>query len=147
MAVGLLRPDEGRSLVFGVDVWAQPLPARRLLGVLPDGLALPERLTDRELLTYLGQLHGLGAATVAARTGELLDVLGLTGDAERTLVVDYSTGMRKKIGGWRSHCCTARGCWCSTSRSKRSTRCPRRRSNGSSTDSWPAAVRCCCPAM
>lgn len=98
MAVGLLRPDEGRSLVFGVDVWAQPLPARRLLGVLPDGLALPERLTGRELLTYLGQLHGLGAATVAARTGELLDVLGLTGDAERTLVVDYSTGMRKKIG-------------------------------------------------
>ena len=53
MAVGLLRPDEGRSLVFGVDVWAQPLPARRLLGVLPDGLALPERLTGRELLTYL----------------------------------------------------------------------------------------------
>ncbi len=98
MAVGLLRPDEGRSLVFGVDVWSEPLRARRLMGVLPDGLAMPERLTGRELLTYLGQMHGLDAETVAERAGELLDVMELTGDAERTLVVDYSTGMRKKIG-------------------------------------------------
>ncbi|GLW91875.1 ABC transporter ATP-binding protein [Actinokineospora globicatena] len=98
MAVGLLRPDEGRSEVFGVDVWADPLAARKLMGVLPDGLALPERLTGRELLTYLGQLRGLEPKTVAERAAELLDVMELAGDAERTLVVDYSTGMRKKIG-------------------------------------------------
>lgn len=146
MAVGLLRPDEGRSLVFGVDVWAQPLPARRLLGVLPDGLALPERLTGRELLTYLGQLHGLGAATVAARTGELLDVLGLTGDAERTLVVDYSTGMRKKIG---LAIALLHGPRLLVLDEPFEAVDPVSAAtlNGSSTDSWPAAVRCCCPAM
>ncbi|MDF5757175.1 ABC transporter ATP-binding protein [Spongiactinospora sp. TRM90649] len=98
MAVGLQRPDEGSSTVFGVDVWKDPLAARRLMGVLPDGLALPERLTGRELLTYLGRLRGLPAATVAERADELLGVMELDGDAERTLVVDYSTGMRKKIG-------------------------------------------------
>ena len=57
---------------------------------------MPERLTGRELLTYLGQLRGLDPATVAARAGELLEVLELT-EAERTLVIDYSAGMRKKI--------------------------------------------------
>ncbi|GAA4223548.1 ABC transporter ATP-binding protein [Streptosporangium album] len=98
MAVGLQRPDEGRASVHGVDVWKEPLRARRLMGVLPDGLAMPERLTGRELLTYLGQLHGLDAAEAAQRTGELLAVMELDGPAERTLVVDYSTGMRKKIG-------------------------------------------------
>ncbi|WP_026423402.1 ABC transporter ATP-binding protein [Actinokineospora inagensis] len=98
MAVGLLRPDGGESRVFGVDVWASPLEARKLMGVLPDGLALPERLTGRELLSYLGQLRGLDAPTVAGRADELLDVMELSGDSERTLVVDYSTGMRKKIG-------------------------------------------------
>jgi ABC-2 type transport system ATP-binding protein len=97
MAVGLLRPDEGTSQVFGVDVWSDPMRAKALLGVLPDGLALPERLTGRELLTFLGQLRGMPADVVAARTQELLDVMELNG-AERTLVVDYSTGMRKKIG-------------------------------------------------
>jgi ABC-2 type transport system ATP-binding protein len=96
MAVGLLRPDGGSARVFGVDVWADPVEAKRLIGVLPDGLALPERLTGRELLTYLGQLRGLDRATVAQRTQELLEVLELD-EAERTVVIDYSAGMRKKI--------------------------------------------------
>ena len=96
MAVGLLRPDGGSARIFGIDVWADPVAAKRLIGVLPDNMALPERLTGRELLTYLGQLRGLAPATVAARTQELLEVLELT-EAERTLVTDYSAGMRKKI--------------------------------------------------
>jgi ABC-2 type transport system ATP-binding protein len=97
MAVGLLRPDAGSSTVFGVDMWSNPVKAKSLIGVLPDNLAMPERLTGRELLTFLGQLRGLDPATVAERTQELLEVMELT-EAERTLVVDYSTGMRKKIG-------------------------------------------------
>jgi ABC-2 type transport system ATP-binding protein len=96
MAVGLLRPDGGSARIFGVDVWADPVQAKRLIGVLPDGMALPERLTGRELLTYLGQLRGLDRATVAQRTQELLEVLELD-EAERTVVIDYSAGMRKKI--------------------------------------------------
>jgi ABC-2 type transport system ATP-binding protein len=50
MAVGLLRPDGGSARIFGIDVWADPVRAKQLIGVLPDGLALPERLTGRELL-------------------------------------------------------------------------------------------------
>ena len=96
MAVGLLKPDGGSARVFGVDVWADPVHAKQLIGVLPDGMALPERLTGRELLTYLGQLRGLDRATVAQRAQELLEVLDLA-EAEHTVVIDYSAGMRKKI--------------------------------------------------
>nr|WP_307596576.1 ABC transporter ATP-binding protein [Nocardia pseudobrasiliensis] len=97
MAVGLLRPDAGQSRIFGFDVWSDPVHAKTIVGVLPDGLALPERLTGRELLTYTGLLRGMAAGTVAERAAELLSVLELDG-AENTLVVDYSAGMRKKIG-------------------------------------------------
>jgi ABC-2 type transport system ATP-binding protein len=99
MAVGLLRPDRGTALVLGQDIWsaAGSERAKRLLGALPDGLALPQRLTGAELLTYLGLLRGMPADVVAARTAELLDVLDLE-HAGRTLIADYSTGMRKKIG-------------------------------------------------
>jgi len=99
MAVGLLRPSSGRAFVQGVDVWADPVEAKRRLGVLPDGLALPERLTGGELLTYWGRFRGMPPATVAARTAELLRILELD-EAESlgTLVGEYSTGMRKKIG-------------------------------------------------
>lgn len=97
MAVGLLRPDGGSARIFGEDVWAAPGRAKALVGVLPDGLAMPERLTGREVLTYLGLLRGMPKDVVARRAGELLTVLELT-DAERTLVIGYSTGMRKKLG-------------------------------------------------
>ncbi|GAA2260252.1 hypothetical protein GCM10010430_50400 [Kitasatospora cystarginea] len=65
--------------------------------MLPDGLALPERLTGRELLRFMGQLRGLPTGEVERRSAELLAVLDLD-QAERTLVLDYSTGMRKKVG-------------------------------------------------
>jgi ABC-2 type transport system ATP-binding protein len=97
MAVGLLRPDRGTARVLGLDVWSDPERARTHVGVLPDSLMYPERLTGRELLTYVGLLRGLSKTVVTERAEELLQVLALDG-APDTLVVDYSTGMRKKIG-------------------------------------------------
>ncbi len=38
MATGLLRPDFGTAVVHGVDVWARPLEAKKLMGILPDGV-------------------------------------------------------------------------------------------------------------
>ncbi|GHG44947.1 ABC transporter ATP-binding protein [Sinomonas cellulolyticus] len=96
MATGLLRPDAGSAAVLGVDVWADPLAAKRLLGVLPDGVRLFDRLSGEQLLTYSGLLRGLDRATVAQRTRDLLEAFDLAADA-RTLVVDYSAGMTKKI--------------------------------------------------
>lgn len=96
MAVGLLRPDGGTARIFGTDVWRDPVAAKALIGVLPDGMALPDRLTGREVLVYLGLLRGLDRATVESRADELLHVLELDA-APDTAVVDYSTGMRKKI--------------------------------------------------
>ena len=97
MAVGILRPDAGRVTVLGVDMWADPVEAKRRLGALPDGVRLFDRLSGPELLAYTGLLRGMDPDTIDRRAAELLDVLDLA-SAGRTLVVDYSAGMRKKIG-------------------------------------------------
>lgn len=97
MATGLLRPDSGAAAVLGVDVWRDTQRAHRLLGVLPDGLRTFDRLTGPQLVEYTGRLHGLPAAQARSRAADLLEVLDLT-SAGSTLVVDYSAGMRKKIG-------------------------------------------------
>ncbi|MDT0441875.1 ABC transporter ATP-binding protein [Streptomyces johnsoniae] len=97
MITGLLRPDSGVVEVAGTDVWRDPVAVKARIGVLPEGLRLFERLSGRELLTYLGRLRGLPADEVDRRTNQLLDVLDLSG-AQHKLVVDYSTGMRKKTG-------------------------------------------------
>ncbi len=72
------------------------MAAKRRIGVLPEGLRLFERLTGRELLHYTGALRDMPADVVHARAAELLHVLDLE-SAAGVLVVDYSTGMRKKI--------------------------------------------------
>lgn len=97
MTTGLLRPDAGSAQVLGADVWRDPAAAKGRMGVLPDGVRMLDRLTGAELLRYTGLLRVMTEAEVVARTGELLDALGLA-DAGSTLVVDYSAGMRKKIG-------------------------------------------------
>ncbi|MFD0021113.1 ABC transporter ATP-binding protein [Streptomyces sp. NPDC058382] len=97
MVTGLLRPDMGRIEVGGRDVWRDPVEVKSRIGVLPEGLRLFERLSGRELLGYTGRLRGLPGPETDSRATQLLDVLDLAG-AQHKLVVDYSTGMRKKIG-------------------------------------------------
>ncbi|MCT6778313.1 ABC transporter ATP-binding protein [Streptomyces sp. CS7] len=97
MVTGLLRPDMGKIEVVGHDVWTDPVEVKSRIGVLPEGLRLFERLSGRELLAYNGRLRGLPGDEVDKRATQLLDVLDLAG-SQHKLVVDYSTGMRKKIG-------------------------------------------------
>ena len=97
MITGLLRPDSGQVLISGHDVWTDPVAVKSRIGILPEGLRLFERLSGRELLAYTGRLRGLPGEEVDQRVTQLLDVLDLSG-AQHKLVIDYSTGMRKKIG-------------------------------------------------
>ena len=96
MATGLLRPNGGQALIHGVDVWQHPLEAKRLVGVLSDGVKLFDRLTGAQLVTYAGLLDGMSRETVAERVGDLLELFDLAA-AGGTLVVDYSAGMTKKV--------------------------------------------------
>jgi ABC-2 type transport system ATP-binding protein len=96
MVTGLLRPDAGSVHVLGHDVWSDPVAAKRVLGVLPDGLRLFDRLTGLQLVTYSGLLRGMDRDVVTSRAHELLAALGLSDDAA-TMVVDYSAGMTKKV--------------------------------------------------
>ena len=45
MICGLLRPDSGTARVLGNDVWADPVAAKKHIGVLPDGVLLFDRLS------------------------------------------------------------------------------------------------------
>ncbi|MFI7450747.1 ABC transporter ATP-binding protein [Nonomuraea sp. NPDC049714] len=97
MITGLLRPDGGQAEIDGLHVWRDTLAVKARIGVLPEGLRLFERLSGRELLIYNGRLRGIPKAEVERRATELLQVMDLAEAADK-LVVDYSTGMRKKIG-------------------------------------------------
>lgn len=96
MATGMLKPTQGQVLIGGADIWAQPLDAKRKVGVLPDSVHLFDKLTGEQLITFAGRLHGLDRQTVAQRTRDLLIAMDLTGAAGQQ-VADYSAGMTKKV--------------------------------------------------
>ncbi len=96
MLVGLLRPTGGVARINGIDIWQEPLVAKRQLGVLPEGLNLYQRLTAREFVRFAGAMYGVPQQEVNQRADELLDLLDLKGDDADKLIIDYSHGMRKK---------------------------------------------------
>ena len=80
---GLIQPDAGEVHVDGVDAIAQPLSARRGLGVLSEARGLYPRLTAREHMRYFAHLQGLGLAETETRCEDLVGLLGMGDFADR----------------------------------------------------------------
>ncbi len=92
---GLLAPTSGSMSLLGLDPVKDPVAVKRQIGVVPEDLALFEQLTAAETLAFVGQVHGLAAATIKTRSAELLALMDLE-SASGQMVADYSHGMRKK---------------------------------------------------
>ena len=96
MLTGLLEPTAGRIVLLGTDLQQDPVEVKRQIGVVPEGLALFDRLTGSEYLNFVARMYGLDRATAAQRTQELLEFMQLA-DRPKTLIADYSHGMKKKL--------------------------------------------------
>jgi ABC-2 type transport system ATP-binding protein len=97
MLTGLLRPDAGTARILGHDVWADPISAKQLVGILPEDNPLHERLTGWELIRFTGRVYGVPLDEIDRRGAELCDLMELSDEDRHRLVVDYSTGMAKKL--------------------------------------------------
>jgi ABC-2 type transport system ATP-binding protein len=93
---GLLRPSSGSMRILGLDPLVDPVSVKRRTGVVPEDLALFDRLSAGETLDFVAQIHGIDDGTARKRAADLLGVMDLE-DAGDTLVVDFSHGMRKKL--------------------------------------------------
>ncbi|MEW6750100.1 MAG: ABC transporter ATP-binding protein [Candidatus Latescibacterota bacterium] len=96
MCATLLQPTSGRVLVDGQDVTAESLAVRAVLGYLPENPFLYERLSARQMLSFVGEARELERGRLARRTGELLTLLELDEAADQAIRT-YSYGMRKKV--------------------------------------------------
>ena len=93
---GLLRPSSGSMRILGIDPLADPVAVKRRIGVVPEDLALFDRLTGVETLRFVAEVHGLDEAVARDRARDLLTLMDLSTSGS-TLVTDYSHGMRKKL--------------------------------------------------
>lgn len=96
MLAGILRPTSGRALIAGVDVWREPIGAKRVLGYIPDRPFVYEKLTGLEFLRFVAGLYGQEGAGVERRARELLALFDLEEWGDE-LIESYSHGMRQKL--------------------------------------------------
>lgn len=92
----LVRADEGKAEIQGIDVSREPDRARRLIGYVPQELTVDPYLTAEEHLRYYADLYHLPAAARDVRMKELLELVGLTGHEKRR-ARSFSGGMKKKL--------------------------------------------------
>ena len=96
MLMGQLRPSAGSATVAGHDCFSARDQVMALTGYVPDEPSFHDYLTGRELLRFVGAMHGLDAATIGARASRWVERLNL-GEAIDDFAVNYSKGMRKKL--------------------------------------------------
>nr|WP_127454861.1 ATP-binding cassette domain-containing protein [Streptomyces sp. B29(2018)] len=92
----LLRADEGRVEVAGIDVRTRADDVRSQIGLLGQNAAVDEELGGRQNLEMFGRLYHLGARRAGARADELLEQFGLTETGTKA-VKQYSGGMRRRL--------------------------------------------------
>ncbi len=92
----LLRATAGTARVAGFNVAVHPHEVRKRLGLAMQTPTLDAFSTGRETLELAGRLHRMSWAELRRRSGELLDLMGLTSAADR-LTGTYSGGMRRRL--------------------------------------------------
>ena len=96
MIAGLLKPDAGQISIFGKDVVADPIAAKRITAWLPDEPMLYDKLSPLEYLEFVAGLWGVAPAIAERRAAELLDVLDL-GPHRHQRCEGFSRGMKQKV--------------------------------------------------
>ena len=96
MLTGLIRITSGQARILGRDVVSEPTRVKQQIGVVPEELALFDRLTGPEYLVFVGRMYGLQKETIRTRSAELLELMNLHEEPTK-LIVDYSHGMKKKL--------------------------------------------------
>ncbi len=93
---GLLSADSGSVSVAGMDVASRGREVRRLMGVVPQEIAIYQELSARENLHFWGSLYGLSGSELRESADRVLDMVGLAERADHR-VETYSGGMKRRI--------------------------------------------------
>ncbi|SDZ40944.1 ABC-2 type transport system ATP-binding protein [Evansella caseinilytica] len=96
MISSLVRPTSGDVMLHGKSTVKDPSQIRRVLGVVPQEIALYQELTAYENLIFFGRIYGLRGKVLEKKIAEVLELVGLA-DRQKEVVKTYSGGMQRRI--------------------------------------------------
>jgi ABC-2 type transport system ATP-binding protein len=93
---GLLDPSGGQVFLADREFHRHDRDLRRIIGIVPQELAIYNELTARENLRFLGQLYGLGGSVLEERVEKILTAIALADRADQRAAT-FSGGMKRRL--------------------------------------------------
>lgn len=96
MVAGLLQADAGAVKICGIDAFADPIAAKKVLAWVPDDPMVYDKLTPLEYLEFVAGLWNMSPDFARFKADNLLDSFGLGAHANERCG-GFSKGMRQKV--------------------------------------------------
>jgi len=93
---GLIKPTQGKVSIHGFDVMQQSDESKKVIGVVPQEIALYPMLTANENLEFFGSMYGIHKAELKERIKHYLNLFGLENTGNKR-VEQFSGGMKRRL--------------------------------------------------
>ena len=97
MLTAFLPPTDGRVVVAGIDLDADPVGLRRKVGYLPENVPLYPEMRVDEYLRFRADIEDVPRSEIRANTEYVVDRCML-GDVRRQVIGTLSKGYRQRVG-------------------------------------------------
>lgn len=96
MLTCLYPPNEGEMRIFGHDVVSEAVEVKKLIGVVPQDIALYPTLSARDNLGFFGEMYGLKGRDLKERVETVIDYVAMR-ERAKDAIKTYSGGMKRRI--------------------------------------------------
>ncbi len=96
MITGLFSPTAGEIHINDINVVKNPKQAQKLIGVVPQEIALYETMSARENLKFWGRMYDLSGKDLEKSVDEVLEIIGLT-ERAKDKIETFSGGMKRRV--------------------------------------------------
>ena len=96
MISGLIAPTSGDAFIGGHSITREPMAAKRLMGFIPQEVALYPELSARRNLLFFGKMYGMHGPALDKRVDEVLAFIDLT-DRQKDKIDTFSGGMKRRV--------------------------------------------------
>jgi ABC-2 type transport system ATP-binding protein len=97
MITGFLAPTSGTAIVCGHDITAQPIPAKRCIGYLPEGAPAYPDMTPADFLDFIAHIRGYTGSEVKTRVGRVVEMIRIA-EVLHQPIETLSKGYKRRVG-------------------------------------------------
>lgn len=96
MLSSLVEPTSGDVRLYNKSIIKNPQPIRKVLGIVPQEIALYPDLTAEENLRFFGRTYRLKGQKLEQRIDDVLELIGLK-EKRKEIVKHFSGGMKRRL--------------------------------------------------